>query len=141
MPAFAIHAKGTAQGLALEHGFPMQSEPPAAANGELAAVGQKLAGRDGGFACITCHRIGETRAISPFEAPAPNFIHIKERITHDYYLRWMRKPMRLSPGTKMPQYSEEGKSSLKEIMGGGADRQFDAIWNYLLLGERMVAPE
>jgi mono/diheme cytochrome c family protein len=141
MPAFAIHAKGIAQGLALEHGFPIQSEPPGASNGELAAVGQKLAGRDGGFACITCHSIGETRAISPFEAPAPNFIHIKERITHDYFVRWMRKPMRLSPGTKMPQYSEEGKSSLKEIMGGEADRQFEAIWNYLLLGERMVAPE
>jgi cytochrome c2 len=141
MPAFAIHAKGIAQGLALEHAFPMQSEPLAAANGELAAVGQKLAGRDGGFACITCHRIGQTRAISPFEAPAPNFIHIKDRITHDYFERWMRKPMRFAPGTKMPQYSEEGKSSLKEIMGGEADRQFEAIWNYLLLGEGMVAPE
>ncbi|HEY7115970.1 MAG TPA: hypothetical protein VH475_05270 [Tepidisphaeraceae bacterium] len=143
MPAFIEpRAKGIAQGLALEHGFPPVAPPaPSAPKEDLAQIGQKLAGRDGGFACITCHSIVDTRAISPFEAPAPNFVHVTERLNHDYYVRWMRKPMRFCPGTKMPQFSEEGKSTIKEILNGEADRQFDAIWNYMSQGERITAPE
>jgi hypothetical protein len=142
MPAFAGRGEGIAQGLALEHGFPAVSGPvPKSFKADLAAVGQKLVGRDGGFACITCHSIVDTKAISPFEAPAPNFLHVTERLTHDYYVRWMRKPMRFTPGTKMPQFSEDGKTTLKEILDGDADRQFDAVWNYLLQGEGMVSPE
>jgi hypothetical protein len=53
----------------------------------------------------------------------------------------MRKPMRFTPGTKMPQFSEDGKTTLKEILNGDADKQFDAVWNYLLQGEGMVSPE
>jgi mono/diheme cytochrome c family protein len=145
MPAFAGRGQAIAQGLALEHGFAAQSALPlakeAAAKADLAAVGQKLVSRDGGFACITCHSIVDTKAISPFEAPAPNFVHATTRLTHDYYLRWMRKPMRFQPGTKMPQFSEDGRTTLKEILEGDADRQFEAIWNYLLQGEGMMPPE
>jgi mono/diheme cytochrome c family protein len=145
MPAFAGRGRAIAQGLALEHGFAAQSALPlakeAAAKSDLAAVGQKLVSRDGGFACITCHSIVDTKAISPFEAPAPNFVHATTRLTHDYYLRWMRKPMRFQLGTKMPQFSEDGKTTLKEILEGDADKQFEAIWNYLLQAEGMMPPE
>ena len=34
--------------------------------------------------------------MSPFEAPGPNLIHAKDRLTHDFYLRWMRKPKGLA---------------------------------------------
>jgi mono/diheme cytochrome c family protein len=145
MPAFAGRGQAIAQGLALEHGFAPQNALPlakeAAAKADLAAVGQKLVSRDGGFACITCHSIVDTKAISPFEAPAPNFVHATTRLTHDYYLRWMRKPMRFQPGTKMPQFSEDGKTTLKELLEGDADKQFEAIWDYLLQGEGMTPPE
>jgi hypothetical protein len=142
MPAFhAGRAKGIAEGLALEHGFPTVSQKPGEAKGELAEVGRKLVGTGGGLACVTCHSVAETRATSPFEAPAPNLMHVPERLNHDYYMRWMRKPMRFQPGTKMPQFSEEGRSALGDILGGEADRQFEAIWQYTLQGERMGAPE
>jgi cytochrome c1 len=145
MPAFTGRGQAIAQGLALEHGFAPQSALPggkeAPPKPDLAAIGQKLVSRDGGFACITCHSIVDTKAISPFEAPAPNFVHATTRLTHDYYLRWMRKPMRFQPGTKMPQFSEDGKTTLKEILEGDADKQFEAIWNYLLQGEGMTPPE
>jgi hypothetical protein len=142
MPAFhGAVAKGVAEGLALEHGFAATSVEPGKRNAELADAGRKLVGRDGGLACVTCHSVVDTRASSPFEAPAPNLLHVPERLTTDYYVRWMRKPMRFVPGTKMPQFSEEGRSALKEILGGDADRQFDAIWQYMLRGEGMGAPE
>jgi cytochrome c551/c552 len=142
MPAFhGVVAKGIAEGLVLEHGMPTTSVKPGKSDAALAEVGRKLVGRDGGLACVTCHSVVETRAASPFEAPAPNLMHVSERLTHDYYVRWMRKPMRFWPGTKMPQFSEEGRSALKEILGGEADRQFEAIWQYVLRGEGMGAPE
>ena len=141
MPGFGGRGKAIAAGLAMEHGFAPRSAPLAKAHGEGAETGQKLVGRDGGFSCITCHSIVDTKAISPFEAPAPNFLHASERLTHDYYMRWMRKPMRFVPGTKMPQFSEEGRTTLKEILGGEADRQFEAIWDYMLQGEGMTPPE
>jgi mono/diheme cytochrome c family protein len=142
MPAFgAARAKGIAEGLALEHGFPTVPPKPGEAKGELAEVGRKLVGTGGGFACVTCHSVADVRATSPFEAPAPNLMHVPERLNHDYYVRWMRKPMRFAPGTKMPQLSEEGRSALADILGGEADRQFEAIWQYTLQGERMGAPE
>jgi mono/diheme cytochrome c family protein len=141
MPAFPRQAKRIAVGLALEHGMPPTSVAPPAPKEDLAQIGQKLVGRDGGFACITCHSINDTKAVSPFEAPAPNLVHVKERMTNDFYARWMRKPMRFQPGTKMPEYSEGGKSTLREILDGDADKQFEAIWHFALQGDRMTPPE
>jgi mono/diheme cytochrome c family protein len=141
MPSFPRHTTFLATGLAMEHGMPPRTAEPPAPKEDLAQIGQKLVSRDGGFACVTCHAVNDNKAISPFEAPAPNLLHAKSRMTNDFYMRWMRKPMRFHPGTKMPEYSEGGKSTLKEILDGDADRQFDAIWHYILQGETMTPPE
>jgi mono/diheme cytochrome c family protein len=141
MPAFATHGQAIAQGLALEHGVAPTSTAPPAPKQDLADIGQKLVGRDGGFQCITCHSIVDHKAVSPFEAPGPNLMHVSERVNHDYYIRWMRKPMQFQPGTKMPVFGENGKTTLREILDGDADKQFDAIWNYILQGEKMTPPE
>ncbi len=148
MPAYPVQASGIAHGLALGHGFParpaagaVEAKGAKAASPEVVEIGRKLSGRDGGFACVTCHSVGDMKAISAFEAPAPNFLHVTERLTHDYYLRWMRKPMRFQPGTKMPQFSEEGKSTLKEVLDGDADRQFEAMWEYMAQREKMAPTE
>src|SRR5688500_8218179 len=141
MPGFPARAKELSIGLALEHGFPPVGEKLPAPKPELAEIGRKLISRDGGFACVTCHSVGDSKAISPFEAPGPNLIHVAERMNYDHYLRWMRKPMRFQPGTKMPQFSEEGKSTLKEILEGDADRQFEAMWEHMRQGQNLTPPE
>jgi hypothetical protein len=42
----------------------------------------------------------------------------------------------------MPSFADtEGKTALKDILGGDAKQQFDAIWNYLLQGKEMKPPE
>ena len=142
MPAFPVtYADGIARGLAMEHGFPPKSSSAPAANPALAEIGKKLAGRDGGLACVTCHDIGSTKAIAPFEAPAPNFTQVKERIRPEYYYRWMRNPTRLWAGTKMPKFAnDEGLTPLTDHFDGNAEKQFEAIWNYLKAGEKIVAP-
>jgi hypothetical protein len=41
----------------------------------------------------------------------------------------------------MPQFADsEGKTALKDILGGDARKQYDAIWNYLLNGPEIAPP-
>ena len=139
----ASRADGIARGMALEHGFPTTSPEPAKPNEDLAATtGKLLVGRNGGFSCIQCHGIQDIAPISPFEAPSINFKYTAERMRREYYDRWMRNPMRLVPTTKMPAFADvEGKTSLRDVMEGDATKQFDAIWNYLMAGRKIVHPE
>ncbi|HYE18159.1 MAG TPA: c-type cytochrome [Tepidisphaeraceae bacterium] len=141
MPGFPTQAAGLARGMALEHGIATVTPPRAEPKPDSVEIGRQLSGRDAGFACITCHSIGDTRAISPFEAPAPNFARLADRMTDDFYFRWMRKPMRYQPGTKMPQFAEGGKTDRKDVLDGDAEKQFDALWQYMLTGTKIVAPE
>ncbi|HEX8522514.1 MAG TPA: c-type cytochrome [Tepidisphaeraceae bacterium] len=141
MPWFPIRAKRLAAGLALEHGFAPASPQPAQQDQALAETGQKLVGKTGGFSCVQCHAVGQQKALAAFEAPAPNFAHVTERLRPDYFYRWMSKPQRVQPGTRMPDFADaEGKTALKNYFEGDADKQFMAIWNYLLAGEKIVPP-
>ena len=135
MPAFPAQGKLMAEGLAQLHGFaPTPSEPKIKA--EWSEIGQKLISTNGGFACVACHAVGKKPALAPFEGQGLNFSYTQERLTHEYYLRWMLNPQRLSPQSIMPRYSdEEGYSTLSDILEGNATDQFNAIWQYLKTGD------
>jgi mono/diheme cytochrome c family protein len=142
MPAFASRAELLAKGLSFEHGYPatIPDEPPV--NPELAAIGQRLSGRVGGLSCNQCHAINRSPALVPFDSPAPNFMYVAQRLRKDFYHRWMRNPQVFQPGTKMPTFPDaEGKTSFKDLFGGDAHSQFDAIWQYLRAGHEIVPPE
>ncbi len=140
MPAFPARADLLARGLALSHGCPPIQAPEPAPDPALAGIGIRLAGKNGGLACTSCHDVGRVAAVGVFEAPGPNLMHTRERLRRDYYLRWMLAPLRVEPGTKMPQFSNEGRSQLTEFLDGDAARQFEALWHYLLAGEKIRAP-
>ena len=54
----------------------------------------------------------------------------------------MRHPQSYIPGTKMPQFGDaDGKTAYKNILGGDADQQYQAIWNYLLAGPKITPPQ
>lgn len=135
MPAFAWGARELAQGLAMQHGlFPTTSVemPPDA---ELVAIGRKLLGSEGGFACNTCHAVGAKAPIAVFEVQGTNFAHVSERLHKEFFLRWMDNPLRIDPTVRMPRYAnEEGKTGFLDVLDGEAKRQFDAIWQYLRQG-------
>jgi hypothetical protein len=143
MPAFARdRTERIATGLSLEHGLlPInETEPPI--DEKLAAVGQRLAGRNGGFACNACHAIGAAPPISAFEAQGVNFMYAHARMREDFYHRWVRNPQRYEPGTRMPQYSDpQGTTPLKQFFDGDASRQFRAIWEYIRTGEKIAPAE
>jgi mono/diheme cytochrome c family protein len=142
MPGFPARAEALAEGLAASHGVPATAPPNAQPDAKLAETGRKLVARQGGFACVQCHGVGEMKAISPFEAPAINFAHVSDRLTHEYYDRWVYNPQRVLPGTRMPSFADnKGATALKDILNGDARQQFDAIWNYLLQGKDIRPPE
>ena len=63
MPGFVPWAKGIAEGLSLEHGFPIEVaevKPDVA----KAKFGERLIGENGGFNCVQCHSIGPRGAIT-----------------------------------------------------------------------------
>jgi mono/diheme cytochrome c family protein len=140
MPGFPARAEKLIYGLALEHGYPSKSSPEPEPNRAMSEIGRKLAGPVGGLDCLSCHGIGPKGATKVFEAPAPNFKVTRARLRKDYYDRWVREPLRLEPGTKMPQFIKDGRTQLTEILDGDGVKQADALWQYLLEGEKIRPP-
>jgi hypothetical protein len=138
MPSFASRAAGLAAGLAAQHGCPATDEPPIAADPHLADVGRELTAQTR-FGCVKCHAVAAQPAIAPFEAFAPNFAHVSARLRHDYYRRWMRNPQVYLRGTKMPTFGNaDGKTPYKDVLNGDAAAEYEAVWQYLLGGEKIV---
>jgi hypothetical protein len=141
MPAFPARAADLAQGFASEHGFAFRSDPYPAPDPAQVPIGQRLIGQAGGFSCVQCHSVAQRPPLAPFEAPAINFAYASERLRKEYYHRWMWNPIRVDPGTKMPQFGDfEGNTALKDVLEGNAAKQYEAIWNYLLQGKDVKPP-
>ena len=140
MPGFKARASLLAQGLAALHGFGPKTSAEPAIDNELATLGQKLIGKDGGFSCVSCHGVAGLAATDVFESEGINLAYSYDRLLPDYYYRWMRNPLAIDPQTKMPVYFEEGKSPLTEILDGDAEKQISAMWHYMRLGQKMPPP-
>jgi cytochrome c551/c552 len=131
MPGFACAAEALPHGLAFQHGYPLADEP-LKVNPELAKAGETLLGENGGFACTTCHGVGDKAATAVFEAPGINLAASAERLRKAYYTHWVMFPARIDPDTKMPRFADdEGKTPLTDFFEGKATDQFDAIWHFL----------
>jgi len=129
MPAFHSYSSGLASGLARIHGVePGKPEAPQV-DAALAEIGKKIASNDG-FGCTTCHGVGTMKPTAAFEVEGINFALAHERLRKEWFIRWMDNPPSVTPATKMPRYSEDGKSQRPELDGDAA-KQFDAIWNYI----------
>jgi mono/diheme cytochrome c family protein len=129
MPAFRADAGPLAQGLARLHGVVPGKPDAPAPDAALAATGKSLVGPEG-FGCTTCHGVGPLKPTAAFEVQGINFALSHARLRREWYERWMDHPGAVTPGSKMPRYSEKGKSQRPELEGNAA-KQFDAIWHYL----------
>lgn len=104
---------------------------------EKVAAGRQIVGK-GGFGCISCHDIA---GIPNTGTRGPDLATINQRVRYDWYERWMHQPLRMSPGTKMPQVFVDGKSLLTTVHDGNAKLQAEAVWAYLSLGQGLPLPD
>jgi mono/diheme cytochrome c family protein len=142
MPSFAARADLIATGLAEQHGCPPTLPPIAQSDPQQAEIGRQLCGKvpNQGFSCIQCHAVADLPPFAAFEAPSINFKYAAERLRHEYYDRWVHNPQRIDPNTKMPRFEDdEGKTGLPAF-NNDAQKQFEAIWQYLLQGEKIKPP-
>ncbi len=130
MPSFKTPAPALAKGLSKLHGVLPNKPSMVEVDPALADIGKELAGSTG-FGCTTCHAIGDEKATAAFEVEGPNLSLAPDRIRAEYYHRWMDNPKSVTPSTKMPSYSKDGKSQRTDVLGGDAAKQFEAIWQYI----------
>ena len=132
MPAFPLHAKQLAAGLARQHGLGNAEPSKEKPTDEQIKLGEKIAGMTG-YACVTCHAQNDKPALAAFEVKGINFGEVHERLRPDYYHLWMFNPTRLVPDTKMPRYTnpDDGTGLRPDFLEGDAEKQFEAIRAYL----------
>lgn len=132
MPAFHAWSERLASGLAALNGQEPSapSEPPVIS--EMVPVGARLVSAEGGFSCGACHAVGTRNASGVVESPGVNLARAPERLLKSYFHRWVLNPLAVDPATKMPVYFDEtAKSQLIDFYDGDAERQIEAIWQYL----------
>lgn len=140
MPAFHQHADALAEGLTRSHGIAPNKADPTKRDPELAKTGHMIAGTTG-LACILCHGVNDAKPLAAFEVQGINFDQAHDRLRPEYFYRWMHNPLRVTPDTKMPRYTQEDGSSLRpDILEGDAQKQFEALWHYFLAGPKMEKP-
>jgi mono/diheme cytochrome c family protein len=101
------------------------------------ALGRQIVGK-GGLGCISCHDIG---GVANTGTRGPDLSTINQRVRYEWYERWLHQPLRMAPGTRMPQAFVDGKSTLPTVLNGDPKAQAQAMWAYLSLGPGLPLPE
>ena len=102
----------------------------------LKAFGRTLMG-DKGFSCAKCHPFNQY--VEP-GVQAINLNAMARRLREDWFYRYMLAPAAYRPGTRMPNFWPEGKSTVPTVLDGNTAFQLKAQWQYLLDGDRAGVP-
>jgi mono/diheme cytochrome c family protein len=100
-------------------------------------AGRTIVGK-GGLGCVSCHDIG---GVPNTGTRGPDLSTINQRVRFEWYERWLSQPLRMAPGTRMPQAFVDGKSTLKTAFDGDPHKQAEAMWAYLALGPGLPLPD
>ena len=140
MPAFKSRAKLLAEAMAMQQGYAPKTKDEGPIDETAAKIGHKLVGMDGGLSCVNCHAANELPAVAVFESEGINLGLASARLLKPYFFRWLRAPLAIDPGSKMPAYFEDGRSALTDFYEGDGEKQINALYQYILQGEKMAAP-
>jgi cytochrome c551/c552 len=122
---------------AIEGTLPDDTIHAAPLSTQTIALGRQIVGK-GGLGCISCHDIG---GVANTGTRGPDLATINQRVRYDWYERWLHQPLRMAPGTRMPQAFVDGKSTLSTVLNGDPKAQATAMWVYLSLGPGLPLPE
>ena len=137
MPAFPAHARVLADGLAAQHGVPATREPSGPRDPAVVSLGERLTQKEKGFNCLQCHGLEGKPPEAPFESRGIDFHRVRDRVRWEFYRRWLGNPIQFDSAIPMPRFSPDEKTTpVAGILDGEAEKQFEAIWQYLnSLGE------
>lgn len=88
--------------------------------------------------CANCHTVGQyTLTKDDLEGGskgyAPDITRSYGRLNKDWIKKLLKNPQAMVPGTRMPGFWPEGTSPAPELLGGDAEKQIDALADYVLL--------
>ena len=84
------------------------------------------------FQCQKCHVLGTVPKDQAPTTLAPDLRMSSERLQPDWILDWLKSPLTILPGTRMPVFWADYPKSPYPQLGGNADAQIRAIRDYLL---------
>tara|TARA_R110002073_G_scaffold60209_8_gene151208 strand:- start:2762 stop:6358 length:3597 start_codon:yes stop_codon:yes gene_type:complete len=113
---------------------PIATEP--ATEAQIAGGRQCVGNR--GLACIKCHSYNGAKGGG---IGAIDMLKMTTRLRPEWFHRYLLDPPLYRPGTRMPKSFVDGESPLADLYGGNPDKQIDAIWKYLLKGDKAKEPE
>ncbi len=89
--------------------------------------------------CVKCHQVSPEAASMGTSFLAPDLTLTKKRLKPNWVHQWVRDPQVLEEGTMMPTFFSDGQSPLPDILGGDAEKQIEAIRDYLYAYETTPA--
>lgn len=82
--------------------------------------------------CQQCHVLGTIPKDQPTANLAPDLRMASDRLQPDWILQWLKKPLDILPGTRMPGFWPDYPKSFYPELGGSAEAQILAIRDHLL---------
>jgi cytochrome c2 len=92
------------------------------------------------FQCVKCHQVTQDNAAMGSSFLAPDLHLTKSRLKPEWVRGWLRDPQVLQEGTMMPTFFSDGQSPMADILGGDAEKQIQAIRDYLYRYESSSGP-
>lgn len=93
-------------------------------NAEQLLAGRELLGGKG-FSCIACHRLKDYEPKNVARGTrGSNLFEIGQRMRPEFFFRWTRSPLRVTPGVEMPSYQRPHAT----LLAGDIEAQLAAIW-------------
>lgn len=99
--------------------------------------GRQLAGVNG-LGCVNCHGLNGHPSLG---VPAVDLAHAPDRLQPTWFMKYLLDPASLRPGTRMPAFFAEGKSTFPALFEGDARKQIEALWIYLKEVDQTRLPE
>jgi mono/diheme cytochrome c family protein len=90
-----------------------------------------------GMGCIKCHAFAGHKAEG---IQAIDMTIMAQRLTRDWFHRYLIDPQKIRPLTRMPSAWPMGQSTLPDVLGGDTAKQIEAIWLYLSDGKKAALP-
>jgi mono/diheme cytochrome c family protein len=90
--------------------------------------------------CQQCHVLDTIPADQPTDNLAPDLRMARERLQPDWIVDWLRAPLEIQPGTRMPMFWADFPASPYPQLDSDGPRQLEAIRDYLLTFEGGPSP-